>query len=294
MTPKISIIVPIYNAEHYLHRCLTSVTKQTLQEIEIICINDGSIDDSLNILYEYQKKDKRIIIINQENGGASLARNNGLKVAKGEFIGFVDADDTIESNFYEILYENAKKYNAEIACSEIRRPDSKRKKDIVNLKYKKIQTAKKTEKKYKLCRIPERCYIVNKIYKRDKLLATGIEFPVGVTYEDIFWSHAVLHKLGKVVVVPNVIYNYYWNYGNNKSRGNNIHMNNFAEILAQSIEFAFSNKIRISNYKFYTPLKRIRINIAGIRFFDLRIWESVKVFYILGIEVCRIYINNNI
>ena len=295
MNPKISIIIPVYNAELYLYHCLTSIINQSLQELEIVCVNDGSTDNFLNILNEFAKNDSRIKIINQENKGASVARNNALKFAHGEFIGFVDADDTIEKDFYECLYNNAIKYGAEIACGEIRRPDSKRNKDVKNLIYRKIKTADKTEQKYKLCRIPERCFVVNKIYKREALIKSGIEFPAGYTYEDIFWSHRVIHQLGKLVVVPKAVYNYYWNYSDiPKYRGNNVKCNNFADALAQSIEYAFKNKIRIRNYKFYTPLKRIRINILGIRFFDLRIWNSVKVFYVLGIEVCRIFINNNI
>lgn len=294
MTVKISVIIPVFNAEKYLLRCLESVSNQTLKEIEIICVNDGSSDKSFELLNEYATFDKRIKIINQKNEGSSSARNQGLKHAKGEFIGFVDADDTIEKDFFELLYANAKKYNTEIACGEIRRPDSVRKKDIKNLVYNNIKTVKKTEQKYKLCRIPERCFIVNKIYKREPLINSGIEFPVGYTYEDIFWSHRAIHQLGKLVVVPNAIYNYYWNYSDiPKNRGNNVKGNNFAIELAKSIEYAFKNKIRIRNYKFYTPLKRIRINILGIRFFDLRIWNSVKVFYILGVEIMRVYINNN-
>ena len=148
MNPKISVIIPVYNAEAYLYRCLAWITNQSLSELEIICVNDGSTDNSPNILNEFAKKDNRIKIINQENNGASVARNNALKFAHGEFVGFVDADDTIEKDFYERLYNNAKKYGAEIACGEIRRPDSKRNKDVKNLVYRKIKTADKTEQKY--------------------------------------------------------------------------------------------------------------------------------------------------
>lgn len=293
VNPKISIIIPIYNAEKYLERCLDSIINQTLKEIEIICINDGSTDNSLLILEKYAQKDKRIIIENQNNEGVSSARNKGLKLAKGEYVGYVDADDEITKDFYELLYTNAKKHNAEISCGEIRRPDSKRKKHIRNLVYLRKQTATKTEEKYKLARIPERCFVWNKIYKREPLLKSKIEFPVGVTYEDILWSHQVLHQLRKLVVIPKAIYNFYWNLDVIRNRGNNVRLNNFAEVLSQSVEYAFANNIRIKNYKFYKPLKRIRVNILGIRFFDIRIWDSIKVFYILGIEICRVLVNNN-
>ena len=105
---KFSVIVPAYNAAEYLSECLDSVIKQTLKDIEIICINDGSTDDSLKILQRYAKKDKRIIIINQENQGLSCSRNNALKLVQGEYVFFLDADDYIRCDTLEILYNQAK------------------------------------------------------------------------------------------------------------------------------------------------------------------------------------------
>ena len=103
---KVSVIIPVYNVDKYLEECLQSVCSQTLKDIEIICINDGSTDKSGQILKDFAKKDKRIILIEQENRGVSIARNNGLKAARGEYIGFVDSDDCIDPDFYEKL-ENA-------------------------------------------------------------------------------------------------------------------------------------------------------------------------------------------
>ena len=93
---KISIIVPVYNTEKFLEKCLNSLIKQTLKDIEIICINDGSIDNSLQILRKFANKDKRIQIINQTNSGLSIARNAGINKATGEYIGFVDSDDWVD------------------------------------------------------------------------------------------------------------------------------------------------------------------------------------------------------
>ena len=89
--PKVSVIIPVYNTEKYLRECLASVVNQTLKDIEIICINDGSTDNSLQILKKYAKHDNRIKIIDKENGGISTVRNKGLQTATGEYIGFVDA-----------------------------------------------------------------------------------------------------------------------------------------------------------------------------------------------------------
>jgi glycosyltransferase involved in cell wall biosynthesis len=117
-TPKISVVIPVYNIpEKYLRKCLESVINQTLAEIEIILINDGSTNDSLKILEEYAQRDSRIILINKKNEGVSVARNIGLEIARGEYIGFVDADDWIDKNFYEVLYKTAKRENADIVMT---------------------------------------------------------------------------------------------------------------------------------------------------------------------------------
>ena len=118
--PKVSVIIPVYNAKDYLGRCLDSVINQTLKDIEIICINDCSKDNSLEILKEYSSKDKRIKLINHKtNKGESAARNTGLDNAKGEYIAFLDNDDTIDSNFYEKLYKKATETNADIVKGEV-------------------------------------------------------------------------------------------------------------------------------------------------------------------------------
>ncbi len=114
--PKISVIIPVYNVEKYLKRCLDSICNQTLKEIEILCINDCSTDNSLQILQFYAQKDSRLQIIDlKTNKNVSFARNCGLKVAQGEYIGFVDSDDLIDLEFYEKLYNKAIQDNADIA-----------------------------------------------------------------------------------------------------------------------------------------------------------------------------------
>ena len=112
--PSISIIIPIYNSEQYLKNCLDSVCNQTLKNIEIICVNDGSIDLSLNIIQNYSYIDKRIKIINQSNLGVSAARKNGVLQASAEYIGFIDSDDYIEKDYFEKLYNIASFENSDI------------------------------------------------------------------------------------------------------------------------------------------------------------------------------------
>lgn len=101
--PKVSVIIPVYNVEKYLRECLDSVINQTLSDIEIICINDGSTDNSLGILKEYAEKDSRIKIITQENQGQGVARNNAIEAAQGEYLVFVDPDDFLDSEALEVI-----------------------------------------------------------------------------------------------------------------------------------------------------------------------------------------------
>lgn len=111
---EISVIVPIYNVENYLERCLESIINQKFNDLEIILVNDGSTDKSRLICEHYKERDRRIIVINKDNGGLSDARNSGLRVATGKYIGFVDSDDWIDYEFYYILHNIAKETDADV------------------------------------------------------------------------------------------------------------------------------------------------------------------------------------
>lgn len=114
---KISVIVPVYNVERYLRKCLDSLIKQTLDDMEIICVNDGSTDKSLDIINEFAQKDKRIVVVNKKNAGLGAAYNSGIEIAKGEYIGFVEPDDYTSPNMYEELY-NCTKTKPDIVRSD--------------------------------------------------------------------------------------------------------------------------------------------------------------------------------
>lgn len=111
----ISIIIPVYNVERYLRECIDSIIAQTYKNLEIILVDDGSSDKSGEICDEYSKKDSRIKVIYKKNGGLSDARNVALDIAKGDYIGFIDSDDYIEKDMFQILYNLAEEYNAEIS-----------------------------------------------------------------------------------------------------------------------------------------------------------------------------------
>lgn len=111
--PLVSVIIPVYNAEKYIRQCVSSVMAQTLRDIEIICVDDGSPDRSIEILRELQQEDSRLVIISQPNGGAGAARNNGLRHASGEYLSFLDADDFFEPTMLEETYTTAQQYQAD-------------------------------------------------------------------------------------------------------------------------------------------------------------------------------------
>ena len=119
----ISIVIPVYNVEKYLRECLDSLINQTFNDFEVICVNDGSKDSSLEILNEYAQKDIRFKVISQENGGSGSARNNGLSRAQGKYVQFLDGDDYFEPEMLEKLYNLAEKHQADITVCSSRKVD---------------------------------------------------------------------------------------------------------------------------------------------------------------------------
>ena len=114
----ISVIVPVYNVEKYLVQCINSILNQTIKNLEIILVDDGSLDNSGKICDEFSKKDDRIVAIHKENNGLSSARNAGLEIANGNYIGFVDSDDWLDEHMYEILLKLIKENNSDISCCD--------------------------------------------------------------------------------------------------------------------------------------------------------------------------------
>ena len=117
--PALSIIVPVYNVEKYLPRCLDSILNQTFEDFELILVNDGSTDGSLRILRQYEQKDRRVLVLDNKNSGVSAARNSGLKVASGKYVGIIDSDDWIDSDMYEKMIESLEASCCDIACCKV-------------------------------------------------------------------------------------------------------------------------------------------------------------------------------
>ena len=202
--PKISVIVPVYKVEAYLRKCLDSIVNQTYRNLQIILVDDGSPDDCGKICDEYAAEDNRVEVVHQENGGLSAARNAGLALVTGDYIGFVDSDDWIEPDMYEYLLENALKYQADIAvCGRVERYVDKE----VFRGFSEIEVlAREPALKYLLQNDLLQNYAWDKLYKRE--LFQDICFPSGKTFEDVAVMHKLFIKAERVVCLPEAKYNY--------------------------------------------------------------------------------------
>ncbi len=261
--PKVSIIIPVYNCENFLRRCLDSLVNQTLKDIEIICINDGSTDDSLDILREYEGKDSRFVVIDKENGGQSVARNVGIDRAKGEYLGFVDSDDWVDLDFYEKLYNTAEKYKSDIAVAGIVRLNDIKKRFYLKITDEVLSINYNT--KLKLCDVPDKSYIWNKIYKTENYKKLNLKFTENRFYEDVVFTPEILFYLEKLVTVPDTYY-YYWDRPNSTvALKDEKHLNDKLWADEQSYAFFKEHNINIDEHKTMTK----RMKFLGVTVFKI-------------------------
>ncbi len=283
LTPKVSIIVPVYNTEKYLSKCLMSLSQQTLKDIEIIIVNDGSTDNSLFVISEFAKEDCRIKVMSQKNKLQGAARNNGTKIATGEYIGFVDSDDWIDNDYYEKLYAAAKKYDSDIALATSVRIGHGRTKKRLNIT--KEEFVRGVQEKFDICRLAKNPCPTNKIYKREMLIKNNLKWPEGCYCEDkLFVTQAVYYANG-VVSVPGVNYYYFRNphstvnsknkkYFNKLNKDKDIakcHVLNFLKEKNPNIRdkdfWAVTDEYRVFNiplYKIKSSIKTERLYILGL------------------------------
>ena len=189
----ISVIVPIYNAEKYLAKCIESLIHQTYRALQIILIDDGSTDNSLTIAQDYAAQDARIAIYSQPNKGQAAARNNGLQYARGEWISFVDADDYLDADFYQTLLAH---------CNQ---------QDIVHFGFRRVTT----DSTLVYTRYPKYHYRYTtpwtRLIRRQWLMDKQITFPEGMFYEDVVFTMDIWLQKPRQVIVPYVGYNYVLN-----------------------------------------------------------------------------------
>lgn len=209
---KVSVIVPVYNVEDYLAMCLDTIINQTFKDIEIICVNDGSTDDSLNILEHYKNLDSRIKIISKENGGLSSARNAGMEIADGEYILFVDSDDWISSVAVESLYNNAINNNSDVVVFDFVWKNLFDNKFLIltinnygntyeNKPFNKDMMGPLAYKE-----IPVSTW--SKFYKKEFLLKNDISFFEDMIFEDIPYWASVFVNAERITYLPKPLYFY--------------------------------------------------------------------------------------
>lgn len=202
----ISVIVPVYNVESYIDKCIKSIVDQTYSNLEIILVNDGSTDNSLAHCIAWKRKDPRITVYDKKNGGLSDARNYGIKHSHGKYLGFVDSDDYIKSDMYQLLYQGIVKFNAQIACGgRIMVENSGYQKPCFTLSSDKVFNSHDALKELlKVSSINEAAW--DKLYKKD--LFNHIEFPKNEINEDIVIMPTLIDRAKKIAHVGKPVYYY--------------------------------------------------------------------------------------
>lgn len=218
--PKISVIIPVYKVEKYLAYCLNSILSQSFQDYEVICVNDGSPDNCGKILADYAQKSDKLKVITQANQGLSMARNNGLKEASGQYIYFLDSDDTVHPQLLEILYTYAERYQAELVSFDFDKTNS----PVLAGERLNIRTlAHHVTNTPIFYASPQKKYRINfnactKFYQRQ--LLNDIEFIPHIQFEDFPHTFTILAKHPKTVILPQKLYFYTANLSSiSKQRG---------------------------------------------------------------------------
>lgn len=289
MQKLLSIIIPVYNTGDFLHKCISSVLSQTLSDFELILINDGSTDNSGQILDEYAKKDNRIKVIHKENQGVSAARNDGIREASGEYIGFIDSDDWIQNDMYEKMYFLAKENNAEIVmCDAVTVYDDKPEEtDTINQLKQDLLLKKQDISPSLLLEMAGAAWRC--IYKTDLIKENNILFPVGIKLsEDRIFNILAFGYSSNIYYTKTAFYNRFMREGSavNKYYENKLqialdaklkteqaldlvwendeyklmYLNQFVFACYSAISDVFSKACTLSIYKKYTEVKKICSN----------------------------------
>ena len=229
--PTVSIIIPVYNVEKFLRKCLTSLVEQTFQDREIIAVNDGSTDHSLDILREFEQKYDFITVIDQKNRGMSKARNRGLSLARGEYICFIDSDDYVAPNFLERLYNACVKNDAQISCCYYYYlfPNSG---FTFEYPFRCSGVLTREEAMNKLLRDMQiQSLVWNKMYKRSLFTDYNIQFP-SIAFEDMATANRVFAHAERIAVLDEPLYYYVQRSGSTLATINASKINDFIRATA--------------------------------------------------------------
>lgn len=299
MEVMISIVVPIYNVEKYLVKCIESITAQTYRNLEIILVNDGSTDSCGKICDVYAERDKRIKVIHKANGGLSDARNAGIEAAEGYYIGFVDSDDYINVNMYERLINIMNADNSQIAVCNFSLVYEETEKNIYedkNFDNNNLLIDNKDKLVEYCMKSNYDAFTVawNKLYKRE--LFNGIRYPKGKIHEDVFTTYKLLYKAEKISYTKNAMYYYLQRKTSIMGQKFNVKRLHRLEALQEQLEFYISRKeqemwdITLFYYKLF--LIHMIIAVEKSAEIDRDIINSYKVFY--NVQIRKHLRNSNI
>ncbi len=276
---KVSVIIPVFNSEVYIDKCMESVINQTLRDIEIICVDDGSSDNSLVKLKGYAQNDSRIKVLTQPHQMQGAARNVGFKLATGEYIGFVDSDDWIDYDYYEKLYVTALKYNSDIALANNIRIGNGKTKKRLNINEEVVATT--LQEKVDIGRPSQNPCPTNKIYKYSLLKNNNISWPEGVYCEDKLFTIKAVYYANSIVTVPGVNYYYFRNPKSTVKTNSPAHVKDKYIARKQVLEFLKERNAQVRDEDFLTVTENKKwLNIPM-----LTKKESLKTekYYFLGI-----------
>lgn len=258
--PLISIVVPVYNVERYMERCFDAIKAQTYKNIEVIAVDDGSEDRSGSICDRYASEDERFIVVHQKNGGLSAARNTGIKRATGEYITFIDSDDSITEDYIEYLYNLIEKYEADISICAIE--------EITESEKTRNYGANYSEKKL----TPEKCLermlgdkgfnvsAYAKLYKTE--LFDGVLYPVGRIHEDLGTTYRPILKSTAVAYGSHPNYKYYLRNG---SLAHSKYTDQKLDIIELTDQMCDAIDKQFESLKDVTNLRRMHARFAVLR-----------------------------
>ncbi len=283
----ISIIIPVYKVEKYLEKCIESVLKQTYTNLQIILVDDGSPDNCGKICDEYAKKDSRIEVIHKANGGLSDARNVGISKAKGRYIGFVDSDDYIKEDMYEILLNLIKKYDADVSICNlydvIDGNECIRNKENGIREYSRIDILKEI-----LLDKNIQSYAWNKLYKKE--LFDEIKYPIGKKYEDIGTTFYLFEKCNKIVVTSEPEYYYLKRADSLVNNVTESTILDYTEIIIQRYLYIKQNIKELRKYNNYYLAKTLitaHNDIENLENISEEMQQRYKKLYELVLEIIK-------
>ena len=292
---KFSIIMPVYNVEKYVEKAIRSVMNQTYKNFELIVVNDGTKDNSMDIIKKLQKEDKRIKIFNKENGGLSSARNFGLKYATGEYVCFIDSDDYVYENYLEVLYNEILNkesdliifgYNVDVVDSN----------EIVLKEFDILENYQEFNKKNKLYfeNVSMIGYAWNKCFKRSIIEENNLTYEEGTSYiEDIIFNCDFIKKCTNIIIIPNIIYHYVQRERETlgrKSYNNMLELDlRYSEKLKQILLLLNNSRRKVDKTIYNTLFERIKWSLNLIT-----LDKNISIKHKLSlIKTYFIYIKNN-